>query len=124
MALAKYSEPLNDLQLNLLAYDRDKQLVAEGVIAERRWQETSSQYNTFVYEANELKQLLEISEEILQDLELPYRVVDVCTGDMGAGKIRQFECLYMAKTVSIYIRKWRPGNRRRARCIYSFSFES
>ena len=56
-----YLKALNDLQLNLLAYDRDKQLVAEGVIAERRWQETSSQYNTFVYEANELKQLLEIS---------------------------------------------------------------
>jgi len=37
------------------------------------------------------QQLLEISEEILQDLELPYRVVDVCTGDMGAGKIRQFD---------------------------------
>jgi seryl-tRNA synthetase len=37
------------------------------------------------------QQLLEISEEIIMDLELPYRVVDVCTGDMGAGKIRQFD---------------------------------
>lgn len=35
--------------------------------------------------------LLEISEEIVQDLEMPYRVVDVCTADMGAGKIRQFD---------------------------------
>ncbi|MEK7137343.1 MAG: aminoacyl--tRNA ligase-related protein, partial [Patescibacteria group bacterium] len=27
------------------------------------------------------------AEEVLQALELPYRVVDVCTGDMGQGKV-------------------------------------
>lgn len=32
--------------------------------------------------------LLETSEEILRDLELPYRVVACCTGDMGPGKVR------------------------------------
>jgi seryl-tRNA synthetase len=32
--------------------------------------------------------LLATSEEILQELEIPYRVVDCCTGDMGAGKVR------------------------------------
>ncbi len=64
-----YLKALNDLQLNLLAYDRDKQLVAEGVIAERRWQETSSQYNTFIYEANELKQLLEISGMTVAEID-------------------------------------------------------
>ena len=32
------------------------------------------------------KILLESAEEILQDLELPYQVIDCCTGDMGAGK--------------------------------------
>jgi seryl-tRNA synthetase len=37
------------------------------------------------------QKLLQISEEIVQALELPYRVVDVCTGDMGAGKVRQFD---------------------------------
>ena len=37
------------------------------------------------------KELLKVSEEVLEDLELPYRVMDVCTGDMGAGKIRQFD---------------------------------
>jgi seryl-tRNA synthetase len=36
-------------------------------------------------------QLLTTSEEIVQALELPYRVVDVCTGDMGAGKVRQYD---------------------------------
>jgi cobalt-zinc-cadmium efflux system membrane fusion protein len=56
-----YLKALTDLQLNLFSYQRDKKLWDEGVIAERRWQETSSQYNAFVYEANELKQLLEIS---------------------------------------------------------------
>ncbi len=56
-----YLKALNEVQLNLLAYERDKKLIAEGVIADRRWQETSSQYNTLVFEANELKQLLEIA---------------------------------------------------------------
>ncbi len=37
------------------------------------------------------KILLETSEEIVQDLELPYRVVECCTGDMGAGKVRMFD---------------------------------
>ena len=37
------------------------------------------------------QKLLEISEEILQDLELPYQVLEVCTGDMGAPKYRQFD---------------------------------
>ncbi len=37
------------------------------------------------------KKLLEISEEILQDLELPYQVLEVCTGDMGAPKYRQYD---------------------------------
>lgn len=37
------------------------------------------------------QKLLKISEEILQDLELPYQVLEVCTGDMGAPKYRQFD---------------------------------
>lgn len=37
------------------------------------------------------KKLLSISEEILQDLELPYQVLDICTGDMGAPKFRQYD---------------------------------
>jgi seryl-tRNA synthetase len=32
--------------------------------------------------------LLATSEEVLQDLEIPYRVVECCTGDMGCGKVR------------------------------------
>lgn len=37
------------------------------------------------------KKLLAISEEVLQDLELPYQVLDICTGDMGAPKYRQYD---------------------------------
>jgi len=33
------------------------------------------------------KMILANAEEVLQDLKLPYRVVDVCTGDMGQGQI-------------------------------------
>ncbi|MBI2519387.1 MAG: serine--tRNA ligase [Bdellovibrio sp.] len=32
--------------------------------------------------------MLEIAEEILLDLELPYQIVECCTGDMGLGKYR------------------------------------
>jgi len=33
-------------------------------------------------------QLLATAEEIVRELELPYHVVECCTGDMGAGKVR------------------------------------
>jgi seryl-tRNA synthetase len=35
--------------------------------------------------------LLETSEEIVRDLELPYRIVECCTGDMGTGKVRMYD---------------------------------
>jgi seryl-tRNA synthetase len=37
------------------------------------------------------QEILRTSEEIVQALELPYRLMDVCTGDMGAGKFRQYD---------------------------------
>lgn len=37
------------------------------------------------------QKLLQISEEVLQDLEIPYQVIDICTGDMGAPKYRQYD---------------------------------
>ena len=37
------------------------------------------------------QKLLAILEEVLQDLELPYQVLEVCTGDMGAPKYRQYD---------------------------------
>lgn len=38
-----------------------------------------------------LEALREIGEEMLQDLKLPYRVLNICTGDMGAGKYKMYD---------------------------------
>lgn len=38
-----------------------------------------------------LEEMLAYSKSVVEALELPYRVVDVCTGDMGAGKRRMFD---------------------------------
>ena len=51
----------NELSIGYLGYQRDKKLLESGVIPERRWQETQSQYNAVVSEADEHKQLLEIA---------------------------------------------------------------
>lgn len=45
-----------------------------------------------------LEKLREISEEILQELKLPYRVLNICTGDMGAGKYKMYD-----------LEAWMPG---------------
>lgn len=36
-------------------------------------------------------ELLNTAEEIVQKLELPYRIVECCTGDMGVGKVRMYD---------------------------------
>lgn len=43
-------------------------------------------------------QMLRYSEQLLQDLEIPYRVLLMCTGDMGAGQRRKYD-----------IEAWFPG---------------
>jgi seryl-tRNA synthetase len=40
----------------------------------------------------EHQRLLAIEERILQALELPYRVVDIAAGDLGASAARKFDC--------------------------------
>ncbi|GCE13943.1 serine--tRNA ligase [Tengunoibacter tsumagoiensis] len=37
------------------------------------------------------EQLLSNAEELIQALELPYRVINVCTGDMGDGKVGMYD---------------------------------
>jgi seryl-tRNA synthetase len=37
------------------------------------------------------EQLLQNAEELIQALEIPYRVVNVCTGDMGDGKVGMYD---------------------------------
>lgn len=46
--------------------------------------------------------LLAISEEVLNDLELPYQVLEVCTGDMGAPKYRQYDLEAWVPTQDCY----------------------
>ena len=38
-----------------------------------------------------LEEIRKNSEQFLQDLELPYRVIQICTGDMGAGKYKMYD---------------------------------
>ena len=42
--------------------------------------------------ADEHERLLAIEEEILQALELPYRVVNVAAGDLGAPAAKKYDC--------------------------------
>lgn len=44
------------------------------------------------------QELLNIEEEIFQGLEIPYRVVDTCTGDLGAPAYRKYD-----------LEAWMPG---------------
>ena len=44
------------------------------------------------------QEITAIAEEIVKELGIPYRVMDICTGDMGAGKYRMYD-----------IESWMPG---------------
>ena len=61
MLQQQYLKASSDLQLSQNNYNRDKKMLEEGVIAERRWQETRSQHSTFVSAAHEARQLLAIA---------------------------------------------------------------
>lgn len=54
----------------------------EQVIIGENDEEKSKQYH---------QEILNNSEEVLQALELPYRVVNVCTGDLGRGQVQKFD---------------------------------
>ena len=51
--------------------------------------------------ADEHQRILALEERILQALDLPYRVVDVAVGDLGASAARKFDC-----------EAWMPGQGR------------
>ncbi|HEX7926705.1 MAG TPA: aminoacyl--tRNA ligase-related protein, partial [bacterium] len=44
------------------------------------------------------QKIVDIEEKIYQQLEIPYRVVDICTGDLGAPAYRKFD-----------LEAWMPG---------------
>jgi seryl-tRNA synthetase len=50
---------------------------------------------------DEHERLLAIEEEILQELEIPYRVVNVAVGDLGASAAKKYDC-----------EAWLPGQER------------
>ncbi|MHC5061527.1 MAG: serine--tRNA ligase [Planctomycetota bacterium] len=54
----------------------------EQVIVSENDEEKSKQYHT---------EILTNAEEVMQALELPYRVVNVCTGDLGRGQVQKYD---------------------------------
>ena len=65
----EYLKARSVLQLATDTYKRDKKLMEEGVIADRRWQETRNQYHSLASEANEHRQLLEIAGMTENDID-------------------------------------------------------
>lgn len=47
--------------------------------------------NDFNESSQWLETMRQISQEILKDLDLPHRVLSICTGDMGAGKYKMYD---------------------------------
>jgi cobalt-zinc-cadmium efflux system membrane fusion protein len=64
----QFLKAANERNLALSMFQRDKKLHEEGVIAERRWQESRSDYQTFSAELNETRQLLEIAGMSVADI--------------------------------------------------------
>lgn len=69
MQQREYLKAGNTLQLAAAVYQRDKKLLEEGVISDRRWQETGSQYHSAVAEMDGQKQLLGISGMTASEVE-------------------------------------------------------
>ncbi len=58
----------SEKKLAWASYKRDEKLLQEGIISDRRWQESRSQYQLFVAASNEARQLLEIAGMSEQDV--------------------------------------------------------
>jgi len=59
----------SEKHLAWIGYQRDKKLLQEGVISDRRWQESRNRYSSFLAEANEARQLLEIAGMSAKDIK-------------------------------------------------------
>ena len=64
-----YLKVNSELELGQLSYQRDKKLLDDGVIAERRWQETRMLYHAVASETDEHRQLLEIAGMTAGEIE-------------------------------------------------------
>ena len=52
--------------------------------------------------AEEHKRLLEWEKDFLKAMEVPFRVIDVASGDLGASAIRKFDCEAWIPTQNAY----------------------
>ncbi len=57
----QYLKAHNEKKLAWTSYNRNEKLVQEGVISDRRWQESRNEYYAYVAAENETRQLLEIT---------------------------------------------------------------
>lgn len=65
----QYLKAINEKQLARASFQRDEKLLQEGVISNRRWQESRSRYRSFSAEVSESRQLLEISGMSAKDIK-------------------------------------------------------
>ena len=63
-----YLRALDEFRLGGFVYQRDQKLFEDGVIAQRRWQETQAQYRAFMSETDEHKQLLQSAGMVDSDI--------------------------------------------------------
>lgn len=65
----QFLKAVSDRRLAYAGFQRDKRLLAEGVISERRWHETRARYLGLVAEVNEAKQILQIAGMLPADIK-------------------------------------------------------
>ena len=93
-------EMLDELPLRYAAYSTNFRREAGAAGKDTRGMFRVHQFNkvelfTFIEpsgSADEHERLLAIEEEILQALGLPYRVVNVAAGDLGAPAVKKYDC--------------------------------
>jgi seryl-tRNA synthetase len=94
------SEILEELPLYYAGYSTNFRREAGAAGKDTRGMFRVHQFNKvemFVYcepdkSADEHERILAIEEQILQSLEIPYRVVNVAAGDLGASAVKKYDC--------------------------------
>jgi seryl-tRNA synthetase len=93
-------EILEELPLYYAGYSTNFRREAGAAGKDTRGMFRVHQFNKvemFVYcepdkSADEHERILAIEEQILQGLEIPYRVVNVAAGDLGAPAVKKYDC--------------------------------
>jgi seryl-tRNA synthetase len=94
------TEILEELPLYYAGYSTNFRREAGAAGKDTRGMFRVHQFNKvemFVYcepgkSADEHERILAIEEQILQGLEIPYRVVNVAAGDLGASAVKKYDC--------------------------------